>query len=67
MKIAIYTRVSTDKQTDDSQLNELRDYCKRRNWPNDVEYRDIVSLMSFWIASLAAFCYGHACPVELHT
>ena len=34
MKIAIYTRVSTDKQTHDSQLNELRDYCQRRQWTN---------------------------------
>lgn len=42
MKIAIYTRVSTDKQTDDSQLNELRDYCKRRNWSNVAEYRDVI-------------------------
>lgn len=43
MKTAIYTRVSTDKQTDDSQLNELREYCQRRNWLNVVEYRDVVS------------------------
>lgn len=43
MKTAIYTRVSTDKQTDDSQLNELREYCQRRNWLNAVEYRDVIS------------------------
>jgi DNA invertase Pin-like site-specific DNA recombinase len=43
MKTAIYTRVSTDKQTDDSQLNELREYCRRRNWKDVSEYRDVIS------------------------
>jgi len=47
MKIAIYTRVSTDKQTDDSQLNELREYCQRRNWTNVTEYRDVISGTKF--------------------
>ena len=28
----IYTRVSTDQQTHDSQLNELRDYCRCWGW-----------------------------------
>jgi Resolvase, N terminal domain len=32
MKIAIYLRVSTDRQTTDSQAVELRDYCTRRGW-----------------------------------
>lgn len=31
-RIYLYTRVSTDQQTHDSQLGELRDYCQRRNW-----------------------------------
>jgi DNA invertase Pin-like site-specific DNA recombinase len=43
MKIAIYSRVSTDKQTHDSQLNELHDYCRRRSWNNVTEYRDVIS------------------------
>jgi DNA invertase Pin-like site-specific DNA recombinase len=47
MKIAIYTRVSTDKQTHDSQLNELREYCQRRNWANVVEYADVISGAKF--------------------
>src|SRR5262245_57690394 len=47
MKTAIYTRVSTDKQTDDSQLNELRDYCQRRGWAGVAEYRDIISGVKF--------------------
>src|SRR6266496_5404078 len=47
MKIAIYTRVSTDKQTHDSQLNELRDYCNRRNWTNVPEYRDVITGAKF--------------------
>jgi len=47
MKIAIYTRVSTDKQTHDSQLNELRDYCRRREWSNVTEYADVISGAKF--------------------
>jgi DNA invertase Pin-like site-specific DNA recombinase len=47
MKIAIYTRVSTDKQTDESQLKELRDYCQRRQWTNVTEYRDVISGAKF--------------------
>jgi putative DNA-invertase from lambdoid prophage Rac len=47
MKIAIYTRVSTDKQTHDSQLNELRDYCQRRQWANVTEYADVISGAKF--------------------
>jgi DNA invertase Pin-like site-specific DNA recombinase len=47
MKAAIYARVSTDKQTHDSQLNELREYCARRNWPNVTEYCDTISGSKF--------------------
>jgi DNA invertase Pin-like site-specific DNA recombinase len=47
MKAAIYARVSTDKQTHDSQLNELREYCARRNWQNVTEYCDTISGSKF--------------------
>jgi DNA invertase Pin-like site-specific DNA recombinase len=47
MKIAIYTRVSTDKQTDKSQLKELRDYCQCRQWMSVTEYRDVISGAKF--------------------
>jgi DNA invertase Pin-like site-specific DNA recombinase len=47
MKAVIYTRVSTDKQTDDSQLNELREYCQRRGWTGVSEYRDVISGAKF--------------------
>ena len=47
MKAAIYTRVSTDKQTHDSQLNELREYCQRRGWTHVTEYADIISGAKF--------------------
>ena len=43
MRAAIYTRVSTDRQTDDSQLAELRDYCQRRGWYDVTEFRDVAS------------------------
>lgn len=43
MRAAIYTRVSTDRQTDNSQLGELRDHCRRRGWTDPAEYRDVAS------------------------
>jgi DNA invertase Pin-like site-specific DNA recombinase len=42
-KVAIYTRISTDKQTPESQLSELRAYCARRGWTNVEEITDVVS------------------------
>ena len=43
MKVRIYARVSTDKQSHDSQLQELRRYCERRDWHNVEEIIDTVS------------------------
>ena len=42
-KIVIYARVSTDRQTYDSQLGELREYCERRGWQDVQEITDTVS------------------------
>jgi putative DNA-invertase from lambdoid prophage Rac len=47
MRIAIYTRVSTDKQSHDSQLGELREYCHRRGWKHVAEYSDVISGAKF--------------------
>lgn len=52
MKVAIYTQVSTDKQTDDSQLAELREYSVRRAWVKVIEYRDVISGAKFSRAGL---------------
>jgi DNA invertase Pin-like site-specific DNA recombinase len=43
MKTAIYARVSTGNgnQSPDSQLFEIREYCKRRGWKITHEYVDI--------------------------
>ena len=38
--VAIYARVSTDKQAVDLQLSELRDFVKRSNWKIHNEYID---------------------------
>ena len=43
MRTAIYARVSTDRQSHDSQLTELHDYCRRRGWLNVTEHRDVIS------------------------
>ena len=47
MKTAIYTRISTLSQTTDSQLVELREYCRRRNWGKIDEYTDTISGSKF--------------------
>jgi DNA invertase Pin-like site-specific DNA recombinase len=46
-KIALYLRVSTDRQTTDSQAVELRQYCLHRRWQNVEEYSDTASGAKF--------------------
>lgn len=43
MKVAIYTRVSTQDQTNENQLIELREYCQRNNYEIAGEYSDTIS------------------------
>lgn len=43
MKVAIYLRVSTDRQTTESQAVELREYCARRGWNHSREFSDTAS------------------------
>src|SRR6266446_228692 len=43
MKVAIYLRVSTDRQTTASQAVELREYCARRGWNHSREFSDTAS------------------------
>lgn len=43
MRVAIYTRVSTGKQEYENQLNQLRDYCKSKDWDIFEEYNEKVS------------------------
>ena len=38
--VAIYARVSTDRQTVDMQLHELKEYIKRRGWNLHQEFID---------------------------
>jgi DNA invertase Pin-like site-specific DNA recombinase len=40
-------RVSTDRQTTDSQAVELRDYCERRGWQDAREFSDTSSGAKF--------------------
>jgi DNA invertase Pin-like site-specific DNA recombinase len=42
-RIVIYARVSTDSQTHDSQLEEVRGYCERRGWTVEEEITDTAS------------------------
>jgi len=43
MRVAIYVRVSTDKQEAINQLTQLRDYCERSGYEVFGEYVDIIS------------------------
>ncbi len=43
MKCAIYSRVSTDKQTTDNQIRELRAVAKRHGWKVEAIYSDVIS------------------------
>lgn len=38
--VAIYARVSTDRQTVDMQIHELKEYVKRRGWNLYREFID---------------------------
>jgi DNA invertase Pin-like site-specific DNA recombinase len=41
--VVIYTRVSTEKQTTDSQLASLRGYCARHDWQDVQVITDTIS------------------------
>jgi putative DNA-invertase from lambdoid prophage Rac len=43
MRVVIYSRVSTDRQLHDSQLQEVRAYCSRRGWNDAQEFSDTAS------------------------
>jgi len=43
MKVAVYVRVSTDKQESENQLIELREYCEKSDFQVFNEYVDIIS------------------------
>ena len=43
MKVALYARVSTDKQTTDNQMIRLREWAERNNWEVYKEYVDVAS------------------------
>jgi DNA invertase Pin-like site-specific DNA recombinase len=43
MRVVIYSRVSTDRQVHDSQLQEVRAYCVRRGWNDAEEFSDTAS------------------------
>jgi DNA invertase Pin-like site-specific DNA recombinase len=43
MKVAIYARVSTNKQDNGNQLIELREFAAKQKWQIVTEYVDTVS------------------------
>jgi putative DNA-invertase from lambdoid prophage Rac len=42
-RVAIYTRVSTDQQTTENQIIELKQYCAARQWTVAMDYIDTIS------------------------
>jgi len=40
-KVAVYARVSTDEQSPDAQLRDLREYVQNRGWKQIIEYVDV--------------------------
>jgi DNA invertase Pin-like site-specific DNA recombinase len=40
-RVTIYARVSTDQQSVDAQLRDLREFCRNRNWHGVKEFIDI--------------------------
>jgi len=40
-KVAIYARVSTDEQSPDAQLRDLREYVRARGWEQVAEFIDV--------------------------
>lgn len=43
MRVAVYLRVSTDKQKNENQEQKLIEYCKRKEYTIVAEYRDVIS------------------------
>ena len=43
VRVVIYSRVSTDRQLHDSQLQEVRAYCDHRDWKDAEEFSDTAS------------------------
>lgn len=43
MNVAIYTRVSTDKQETENQAIQLREFCAKQGWHTVLEYCDYES------------------------
>jgi DNA invertase Pin-like site-specific DNA recombinase len=43
MRIALYCRVSTDKQDNRNQVEQLREFAGRQSWEIVTEYKDTVS------------------------
>ena len=43
MKVGIYSRVSTEKQENENQLIQLREYCKKMDYQVVHEFIDVIS------------------------
>ena len=45
MKAAIYSRVSTDKQEQDNQVQKLMAVANRHEWTVEAVYSDVISVL----------------------
>jgi DNA invertase Pin-like site-specific DNA recombinase len=53
-RVAIYSRVSSDKQSHESQIAEVRAYCLRQDWTDPVLYTDVINGARFTREGLEA-------------
>ena len=51
-RVAIYVRVSTDKQDAENQLHDLKTYCARAGYTAVNVYRDTISGSKSWASFL---------------
>ena len=67
MKIAIYTRVSTDKQDTENQALQLREFAAKQGWEIVAEYCDNgISGSKADRAELQRMFHEASHPMELH-
>lgn len=43
MRVAIYSRVSTEEQSTDKQIKECKEFCQHKNYTVVGEYSDVIS------------------------
>lgn len=69
MRCVIYSRVSTEEQTTDNQLRQLREYADRQGWNIIEEIQDVASGENPQKngKDSKSFCHGTATEIRCST